>query len=158
MTPASGIVADREIMTTLKVGDHGSTYGGNPLSMAIVKAAVGVLKDEGMVENSAEVGPYMKRKLEAMTNKSLVREIRGRGLMNALEIEKNSSVNGNDFCDILRENNLLTKATKDYICRLTPALNITKQEVDETVAIVDECLGKLERLNEERTGSKLYEK
>ena len=77
--------------------------------------------------------------------------------MNAIEVERNSSVTGDDFADILRDQGLLTKATKNYICRFTPALNITKQEVDEVVEIVDYGLFKLEQLNEERTGSRLYE-
>lgn len=63
MTPGSGIVGDREVMSTLKVGDHGSTYGGNPLTMAIMKAALEVLRDEGMVENSKEIGGYFKDRL-----------------------------------------------------------------------------------------------
>ena len=61
VTPGSGIVADKKVMSTFKVGDHGSTYGGNPLTMAIVKAALQVLREEGMVENSMEVGSYMKK-------------------------------------------------------------------------------------------------
>lgn len=156
VTPASGIVADREVMSVFKVGDHGSTYGGNPLSMAIVKAAVQVLREEGMVENSLEVGSYMKQRFEAMSNKSLIREIRGRGLMNAIEVERDSSVTGDDLADILRAHGLLTKATKGYTLRFTPALNITKQEVDEVVAIVEESLYELDKLNEERTGSRTY--
>ena len=62
VTPGSGIVADKKVMSVFKVGDHGSTYGGNPLTMAIVKAAIQVLKEEGMVENSLEVGTYMKER------------------------------------------------------------------------------------------------
>lgn len=68
--------------------------------------------------------------------------------MNAIEIEDNSAVNGNDFANILRENKVITKATKNYICRLTPALNITKQEVDEVVAIIEQSVHQMEALNE----------
>ena len=77
--------------------------------------------------------------------------------MNAIEVERNSSVTGDDLADILRGLGLITKATKQYTLRFTPALNITRQEADEVIAIVNESFYQLEKLNEERSGSKLYE-
>jgi len=132
MTPSSGIFADADLMNTFSIGNHGSTFGGNPLSMAIVRAAMEVTRDEGLVENSRDMGERMRAGLSQITS-PLLREIRGRGLMNAIEVERNSHVNGDDLCDIFRHYGLLTKSTKEFSVRFTPALVITADEVDEVV-------------------------
>lgn len=103
--------------------------------MIVAKTAIEVLLEEGLVENSLEVGTYLQNKFKQLDT-SLVADIRGRGLMVALEISKDSNVDGHDLCNIMIENGVITKATKDYIIRFTPSLVITKQEADEVVEIV----------------------
>ena len=100
-TPASGIMADHEITQCLKASDIGSTFGGNALTMAIVRAAIGVLREEGLVENAKEVGSYMREKFQHI-NSNLLVDVRGRGLMNAIEVDRNSFVNGHDLCNIMQ--------------------------------------------------------
>ena len=147
MTPSSGIFADNEIMNTFAVGNHGSTFGGNPLSMAIVRAAMEVTRDEGLVENSWNMGERLRAGLSQI-NSPLLKDVRGRGLMNAIEVDRASHVNGDDLCDIFRHYGLLTKSTKEFSIRFTPALVITADEVDEVVEIVKRSFEDLERWNE----------
>lgn len=104
--------------------------------MTIARASLEVLVEENMVENSQEVGSYMKKKLESI-HSPLIKEVRGRGLMNALEVRSDLNINGHDLCDVLRTHGVLTKATKDYSLRFTPALVINKKEVDEVVEILE---------------------
>lgn len=149
--PASGIVADADIMNVLKIGEHGSTYGGNPFSMAIAKVALEVIVEENLVENSHNMGTIMRKNFTEITKDSkVVREVRGQGLINCIEIEKESNVNGHDFTNICLQNGLITKATKDYICRFTPALVITEDEVNEVSDIVNTAVKQLEDLNSSR--------
>jgi ornithine--oxo-acid transaminase len=123
MTPSSGIFADNDVMNTFTVGNHGSTFGGNPLSMAIIKAAMEVTRDENLVENSRERGLQMRAGFNKI-NSPLLADVRGRGLMSAIEVSKDSHVNGDDLCDIFRHYGILTKSTKEYSIRFTPALVI----------------------------------
>lgn len=135
MTPSSGIFADQEIMDVFSIGNHGSTFGGNPLSMAIVKAAMEVMRDENLVECSRVRGEQMREGFN-QNRSSLLKDVRGRGLMTAIEVDRDSHVNGDDLCDIFRHYGILTKSTKEFSVRFTPALIITEQEVDEVVQIV----------------------
>jgi len=135
MTPSSGIFADEDIMNVFAIGNHGSTFGGNPLSMAIVKAAMEVLRDENMIENSKERGDQMRKGFNGI-NSHLLKDVRGRGLMSAIEVDNDSYVNGDDLTDIFRHHGILTKSTKEFSIRFTPALIITANEVDEVVQIV----------------------
>ena len=156
MTPASGIVADRELMGILSEGNAGSTFGGNPLTMAIVRASLEVLRDEGLIENAAERGEQLRSGLRGI-NSALLRDVRGRGLMNAIEVDRNSHVNGTDLCDIFQKYGMLTKATHGHSIRFTPPLVITAQEVDEVVQIVARSLEDLEKLNEMRANENMFE-
>ena len=156
MTPASGIVADRELMGILSEGNAGSTFGGNPLTMAIVRASLEVLRDEGLIENAAERGEQLRVGFRGI-NSALLRDVRGRGLMNAIEVDRNSHVNGADLCNIFQKYGMLTKATHNYSIRFTPPLVITAQEVDEVVQIVARSLEDLEKLNEMRANESMFE-
>lgn len=128
MLPVSGCLADNFIMDEIKPGDHGSTYGGNPLAMAVAKAAVSTIVEEGMVENSAKMGDLMKSELRNL-DQSMFSDVRGRGLFVGVEIKENLHVDGNDFAKILAKHGLLTKATHDSTIRLAPPLVITEEEV-----------------------------
>lgn len=114
MLPVSGCVADDFIMKHIGPGDHGSTYGGNPLAMATSLAAVKTLVEEGMIENSARLGPIFKSELEKIKS-PLIKEVRGRGLFVGLEIKTGEgiSVTGVHLAKILAKHGLLTKATHD---------------------------------------------
>ena len=147
MLPVSGCLADNFIMDEIKPGDHGSTYGGNPLAMAVAKAAVSTIVEEGMVENSAKMGDLMKSGLRNL-DQSMVSDVRGRGLFVGVEIKENLHVDGNDFAKILAKHGLLTKATHDSTIRLAPPLVITEEEVRQSVEIVGAGLEDLKKLNE----------
>tara|TARA_B110000285_G_C15064428_1_gene584288 strand:- start:267 stop:776 length:510 start_codon:yes stop_codon:yes gene_type:complete len=149
MTPSSGIFADEEVMNTFTVGNHGSTFGGNPLSMAIIKAAMEVMRDENMIENSSLRGAQMRKGFNEI-NSPLLSDVRGRGLMTAIEVDRDSHVNGDDLCDIFRHHGILTKSTKEYSVRFTPALIINEQEVNDVVEMVTRSFQDLEELNEMR--------
>ena len=148
-TPASGIVADRDVMDIFTEGNHGSTFGGNPLTMAIAKAALQVIEEEGLVENARVVGAYMRKKFSEI-NSHLLKDVRGRGFMNAIEVDSNSFVTGVDLCNIFQQYGILTKATKNYSIRFTPGLIMTEQEVDEVAELVAKSFSDLEKLNEKR--------
>jgi len=147
VSPVSGIMANDEVMGVLDEDDFASTYGGNPLGMAIAKTCMEILTEEGLVDNSLEVGEYFRSKLQAMKS-PLIRNVRGRGLMNCLEIERNSNVTGHTMCDIMKDYGVLTKATKDYSIRFTPALVINKKEIDEVCEIIEQSLRDLEKKND----------
>ena len=122
-------------MMTIKPGDHGSTYGGNPLGMACAKAAVEVLIEEKMVENSLVMGQILDRRLREVKF-SFIKEIRSRGLMIGLEFNSNIKKNTNDFSKILMKNGLLAKASKNYIMKFTPALVMTEKETNQAADIL----------------------
>ena len=149
MVPVSGCLADAHIMDQIRPGDHGSTYGGNPLGMAVAQAAVEAIVEENMVENSAKQGDLLKSELLKI-NSDLFKEVRGRGLFVGVELKSDLAVDGNDFAKILCKHGLLTKATHDSTIRLAPPLVITREEVLESVEIIKRALGDLEQLNADR--------
>ena len=149
MVPVSGCLADKFIMDEIKPGDHGSTYGGNPLGMAVAHAAVKTIVEEGMVENSARMGELLKSELLNL-DQSMFREVRGRGLFVGVELKDDLHVDGNHFAKILAKHGLLTKATHDSTIRLAPPLVITEEEVRQSVEIVGAGLEDLKKLNEEK--------
>lgn len=127
MLPISGVVADNHIMNHIKPGDHGCTYGGNPLAMAVAHASVKVLIEEGMIENSRDMGKLLLDELQKIES-PIMKDIRGRGLMLGLEVEKSGDiqVNGVDLVNELRKQGVLTIKAKDQTARLMPPLVITK--------------------------------
>lgn len=149
MYPVSGALCDDHIMSNIRAGEHGSTFGGNPLAMAIAKRSVEVLIEEKMVENSKEVGDYLISKTRALKS-NLIKEVRGKGLFQGIEIKHDLNVDGNDLTKILYQNGLLTKATHRFCVRLTPALVITKKEIDDGMEIIEKSIQELEKINEEK--------
>jgi ornithine--oxo-acid transaminase len=138
--PVSAVLADKEIMLCIKPGQHGSTYGGNPLACAVGMAALQVLLDEDLCGKSERLGIAFRAALEALHH-PLLSNIRGEGLMNAIEIDE-SKAKGNawDLCCIFKEHGLITKPTHDTIIRLTPPLCITEPELLECVQIIKKSL------------------
>ena len=129
--PISAVLSTTEVLGVLKPGQHGSTFGGNPLACAVARTALRVLVEEGMIENAARQGEYFRRGL-ADIRSNLVREIRGRGLMMALELEPEAGA-ARRFCEALRRRGLLAKDTHGHTIRIAPPLVITRDEVDWAV-------------------------
>ncbi len=138
--PVSAVLASREILGVLKPGDHGSTFGGNPLGCAVARTALRVLIEEKMVERSAELGAYFLARLQTLQNPA-IREVRGRGLWIGIELNGMAR----PYCEALKDEGILCKETHDRVIRLAPPLIITRDEIDwafERIARVMEKLGR----------------
>ena len=129
--PVSAVLASKEILGVFKPGDHGSTFGGNPLACAIARAALRVLVDEKMVENSAALGKYFLEQLREIASPN-VKEVRGLGLWIGLEMTGRAR----PYCEKLKEEGILCKETHEHVIRFAPPLVITKDEIDWAVARV----------------------
>jgi ornithine--oxo-acid transaminase len=139
LLPVSAVLADNEIMLCIKPGEHGSTYGGNPLACRVAMAAMDVLQDEKMAENAAVQGEYLREELKKI-NSPLLKIVRGKGLLNAIEIEHTDSEAAWNLCLIMRDNGLLAKPTHGTIIRFAPPLCITREQIDECVSIIRKSL------------------
>lgn len=137
--PVSVVLADDEIMLTIKPGEHGSTYGGNPLACKVSIAALQVLKDEHMAENAAAQGEYLREKLRGLNHPNIAL-VRGKGLLNAIVIKHDKKDAAYDLCLKMMENGLLAKPTHGDKIRFAPPLVITKEQIDECVAIIERSL------------------
>lgn len=137
--PVSAVLCDDEIMLNIKPGEHGSTYGGNPLACRVAMAALAVLKDEKLAENSAKMGELFRAELEKI-KKPWLQKVRGRGLMNAIVIDPKGPVKAWDICLRLKDNGLLAKPTHDHIIRLAPPLVINEKELRECLGIIRQTL------------------
>ena len=126
--PVSAVLSNTEVMGVLQPGEHGSTFGGNPLACAVARMAMKVLIDEGMVENAAEMGSYFLNGLNQISN-PLIREIRGKGLLIGMELLPEAG-GARQYCEKLMKRGLLCKETHDHIIRFAPPLVITKEEID----------------------------
>ncbi len=141
--PVSAVLANDEIMLTIKPGEHGSTYGGNPLACAVAMAALKVLKEENMAENAMSMGSLFRARMKKI-EVPFIKEIRGRGLFNAIEIDPGKTTySGYDICLKLMENGLLAKQTHENIIRFAPPLTITRKEIDYASDIIEETLMEL---------------
>jgi ornithine--oxo-acid transaminase len=126
--PVSAVLASDEVMSVFRPGDHGSTFGGNPLACAVAIAALEVLRDENLVENSRSLGEYFLGRLRALPADH-VREIRGRGLWIGVEIKRECGP-ARPYCEHLMELGLLAKETHEQVVRIAPPLVITREEID----------------------------
>jgi len=126
--PISAVLSNSEVLGVLKPGEHGSTFGGNPLACAIARAALSVLVEEGMIDNAARQGARLMAALSAIGTPN-VREVRGRGLMIAVELEPEAG-GARGFCEKLQARGLLCKETHDHTIRIAPPLIITDAQTD----------------------------
>jgi len=140
--PVSAVLADDAIMMTIKPGEHGSTYGGNPLACAVAMAALQVLKDDNMVENAAAMGELLRSEIRKL-NSPFIDLVRGKGLLNAIVIKHSNPEAAWDLCLTLKENGLLAKPTHGDKIRFAPPLLITKEQVMECVEIISKSLATL---------------
>ncbi|HEY6902196.1 MAG TPA: ornithine--oxo-acid transaminase [Puia sp.] len=137
--PISAVLADDDIMLTIRPGEHGSTYGGNPLACKVAMAALQVLKDEKLTENAHELGELFRSELNQLQS-PYISLIRGKGLLNAIVIDHPKPEAAWDLCLALKENGLLAKPTHGDKIRLAPPLVITRGQILECVDILKESL------------------
>lgn len=140
--PVSAVLASHEVMLTLRPGQHGSTYGGNPLACKVATAALEVLRDEKLTENSAARGEQLRNGLSALVGKTCIELVRGRGLLIAMVINEPTGLYGDlgkawEVCLAMKENGLLAKPTHGNIIRFAPPLTITEGQIDECLGIIE---------------------
>ena len=140
--PVSAVLANDEIMLVIKPGQHGSTFGGNPLAAKVAIAALEVVKDENLAENAQQLGELFRQEMNRIIEKSnLVVKVRGKGLLNAIIVNDTpESSTAWDLCMRLAENGLLAKPTHGNIIRFAPPLVITKEQLLECVAIIEKTI------------------
>jgi ornithine--oxo-acid transaminase len=140
--PISVVLADDEIMLVIKPGEHGSTFGGNPLAAAVCMEALQVVKDEKLAENSERLGLVFRERMQALMKKTnLIKLVRGKGLLNAIIINDSpESKTAWNLCSDFSKNGLLAKPTHGNIIRLAPPLVITEEQIHECCDIIEKCV------------------
>ena len=136
--PVSAVLSNEDVLGVFMPGEHGSTFGGNPLACAVARESLKVLVEENLVENARDLGAYFKERLQAIDSPH-VKEVRGKGLLIGVEL-KHELGGARPFCEKLKEKGLLCKETHDHVIRFAPPLVITKEEVDWAVERVAEVL------------------
>jgi ornithine--oxo-acid transaminase len=129
--PVSAVLSNREVLGVLKPGEHGSTFGGNPLACAVAREALKVLIEEGMIDNAARQGERLMAGLKELRS-NVVKEVRGRGLMVAVELHPKAG-GARTYCQALQGRGLLCKETHDHTIRIAPPLVITSDQIDWVV-------------------------
>tara|TARA_B100000900_G_scaffold334600_1_gene295949 strand:- start:9158 stop:10369 length:1212 start_codon:yes stop_codon:yes gene_type:complete len=137
--PVSAVLADNEIMMCIKPGEHGSTYGGNPLANKVAIAALEVIKEERLAENAEILGNILREELKQI-NSDMISIVRGKGLLNAIVITPKNGKDAWDVCLKLRDNGLLAKPTHGDIIRFAPPLVITKKQLYECISIIKKTI------------------
>ncbi|MEM1406944.1 MAG: ornithine--oxo-acid transaminase [Bacteroidota bacterium] len=145
--PVSAVLASDEIMMTLKPGQHGSTFGGNPLACSVAMSALEVLRDEKLTENAYDLGLIFRERMNNMIqNTQLVNKVRGKGLLNAIVINDHpDSSTAWDICVALKDNGLLAKPTHGNIIRFAPPLVITEDQLHECCDIIESTIADYEK-------------
>lgn len=141
--PISCVLADDEIMLTIKPGEHGSTYGGNPIAAKVAMTAIDVILEEGLVENSNRLGEIFRKEMKAIDS-PLIEMVRGKGLLNAVVIKPTNGKTAWDLCLALKENGLIAKPTHEHIIRFTPPLVITEEQLMDAVEIIKRTIKEFE--------------
>lgn len=137
--PVSAVLSNSEVLGVLQPGQHGSTFGGNPLACAVSRMALKVLVEEGMIENAAALGPYFLEGLQGIRSNH-VKAVRGRGLMLAIDLHPEAG-GARQFCYRLRDEGILAKDTHSNTIRIAPPLVITKAQIDDALEVFESVLG-----------------
>ena len=137
--PVSAVLADDDIMLVIKPGEHGSTFGGNPVAGKVAIAALEVIKDEKLAENAEKMGKIFRAELEKIDS-DMVELVRGKGLLNAMIIKPKNGKEAWDVCMKLRDNGLLAKPTHGHIIRFAPPLTINEEQVIEAAKIIKDTI------------------
>ena len=145
--PVSAVLASNEIMEVIRPGNHGSTFGGNPLACSVAIAALEVVKEEKLAENAFKLGELFRSEMEKLIDQTdLVRLVRGKGLLNAIVInDAEDSSTAWDICLALKENGLLAKPTQGNIIRFAPPLVMTKDEILDCISIISKTIKQFEK-------------
>ena len=138
--PVSAVLSNSEILGVFMPGDHGSTFGGNPLACAIARAAMRVIIEENLIENSATLGDYFMSELRKIES-PYVKEVRGKGLLIGVEL-KDDAGGARRFCEALQKKNILCKETHENVIRFAPPLVIKKEEIDWALERISDVLRK----------------
>ena len=137
--PVSAVLADDEIMLTIKPGQHGSTFGGNPVAARVAIAALKVVEDEGLAENAEKLGKVFRERM-ASIDSDMIDIIRGKGLLNAVIIKPKDGKTAMDVCMKMAENGVLAKPTHEHIIRFAPPLVITEEQFAEAMDIIENTI------------------
>jgi len=146
--PVSAVLCDDDIMLTIRPGEHGSTYGGNPLACAVATAALKVLRDENLADNADKMGQIFISRLKGLTKYPWVKDVRGKGLLNAIEVQPKLKVSAWDLCLRLKDKGLLAKPTHDTTIRFAPPLIITRPQIEECASIIEKVFEEVNPLNQ----------
>lgn len=141
--PVSAVLADDEIMLTIKPGEHGSTFGGNPLACRVAIEALKVLVDEKLAENATRLGEIFRAEVSKIKS-DMIEIVRGKGLLNAIVIKPKNGKTAWDVCVKMKENGLLAKPTHEHIIRFAPPLVINEQQIHEAVDIIKKSIASFE--------------
>jgi ornithine--oxo-acid transaminase len=136
--PISAVLSNAEVLGVFMPGEHGSTFGGNPLACAVARMAVKVLIEENMIENAADMGDYLLAQLKAIKS-PYIKEVRGKGLLIGIELVPEAG-GGRRFCENLMKSGLLCKETHENVIRFAPPLIITKEDIDWAMEIIEPVL------------------
>ncbi|MBT3185651.1 MAG: ornithine--oxo-acid transaminase [Nitrospina sp.] len=136
--PISAVLSNKEALSVFNPGDHGSTFGGNPLACAVAREALKIIKDENLIENSMVMGNYLIQNLNRLSS-PYIKEVRGKGLLVGVELKK-SAGGARRFCEALMEKGILCKETHKHVIRFAPPLTITKEELDWALERIEPVL------------------
>jgi ornithine--oxo-acid transaminase len=137
--PISAVLADDDIMLTIKPGEHGSTFGGNPIAAKVAIAALEVVKDEKLADNAERLGKIFRDELRKIDS-DMIELVRGKGLLNAVIIKPKNGKTAWDVCLAMKENGLIAKPTHDHIIRFAPPLVINEEQLMEAIDIIKKTL------------------
>ncbi len=147
--PISAVLGSHQVISVLTSGTHGSTFGGNAIASAVGIEALKVLEEEGLVANSYAMGERFRKNLEGLRQLPYVRDVRGRGLFNAIEVVPNATRSAWEICLALAKRGILCKPTHDHIIRLTPPLTITAAQIDRASDIINDVFTNVHRLKDD---------
>ena len=139
MMPVSCVLADNEVMLTIKPGEHGSTYGGNPIAAKVSMAALEVLVNEKLAENAERIGKIFRDEMKAF-HSPIIEQVRGKGLLNAIQIKPYEGKKALDLCLAMKEYGLIAKPTHEHTIRFTPPLVIKEEQMREAIAIIQKTM------------------
>jgi len=140
--PVSCVMADDDIMLTIQPGEHGSTYGGNPVAGKVAMAALDVIIEEKLVENSEKLGKIFRNEMKSIKSE-MIKSVRGKGLLNAVEITPVEGKAAWDVCLAMKENGLIAKPTHEHTIRFTPPLSITEEQLMDAIEIIKKTFNQL---------------
>ncbi|MDA3928597.1 MAG: ornithine--oxo-acid transaminase [Prolixibacteraceae bacterium] len=143
MYPISCVLADDEVMLTIKPGEHGSTYGGNPIAAVVAMEALQIIKDEKLEENSTKMGELFRKEMSEFES-PYIEEVRGKGLLNAITIRPNNGKEAWDVCLAMKEHGVIAKPTHGNIIRFTPPLTINETEMMDAISKIKKAIKEFE--------------